>query len=105
MAVAKRRRNFYGSGMKCEWAPFGSCLESRRGWAPRRVASLLLFVSSVLMFVWPCAVGAGVFESTGRLGSARISHTATLLPNGTVLVAGGYYSVARAELYDPASGT
>ena len=35
------------------------------------------------------------------------SHTATLLPNGKVLVAGGLHGVrlASAELYDPASGT
>src|SRR5436309_1831309 len=50
---------------------------------------------------------------TGSLNTARFYHTATLLPNGMVLVAGGYdidlnnnhNSLASAELYDPASGT
>src|SRR6266536_2532792 len=48
------------------------------------------------------------FDNTGSLGTARHSHTATLLPNGKVLVAGGFNSsgiLASAELYDPASGT
>src|SRR5262249_13388760 len=31
--------------------------------------------------------------------------TATLLPNGKVLVAAGYNGLSSAELYDPASGT
>ena len=46
---------------------------------------------------------------TGSLHTARYLHTATLLPNGMVLVAGGLGSnlnaLSSAELYDPASGT
>src|SRR5437868_3620013 len=47
------------------------------------------------------------FDNTGSLNTARGVHTATLLPNGKVLVAGGYGSgvFASAELYDPASGS
>src|ERR1700692_3527770 len=47
------------------------------------------------------------FGNTGSLGTAREYHTATLLPNGKVLVAGGYNGgfLASAELYDPAIGT
>src|SRR5437588_1571441 len=48
------------------------------------------------------------FSNTGSLNTARYLHTATLLPNGMVLVAGGNDSSnnpsASAELYDPASG-
>ena len=45
---------------------------------------------------------------TGNLNTARSNHTATLLQNGKVLVAGGFdgnHSLNSAELYDPASGT
>ncbi len=50
---------------------------------------------------------AGSFLTTGALNNARYAHTATLLPGGTVLVAGGYGTnqMTSAELYDPAIGT
>lgn len=49
----------------------------------------------------------GKWSSTGSLGMARDSHTATLLPGGQVLVAGGrnFNLLGSAELYDPASKT
>ena len=45
----------------------------------------------------------GRWTPTGALGTARIGHTATLLPSGQVLVAGGSGD-SSAELYDPATG-
>ncbi len=51
--------------------------------------------------------GLNTFTGTGSLTTARESHTATLLPNGKVLVSGGYGTagaLASAELYDPATG-
>ena len=51
----------------------------------------------------------GTFVPTGSLNTGRSSHTATLLNNGKVLVAGGTDSsnahLASAELYDPATET
>jgi len=68
-----------------------------------------LFLGTGMVLVQPCAGASGVFEDTGSLGTARERFTATLLPNGKVLVAGGLddtvTALASAELYDPASGT
>jgi len=58
----------------------------------------------------------GTWTATGSLEAARSSHTATLLPSGKVLVAGGYVlggggdiivfvSLSSAEVYDPSTGT
>jgi hypothetical protein len=44
------------------------------------------------------------FKTTGAMAAARTQHTATLLGDGTVLVAGGYQG-ATAEIYNPATGT
>jgi hypothetical protein len=50
----------------------------------------------------------GTFAATGNMTIGRSGHTATLLPDGTVLIAGGGVgssSTVSAELYDPAAGT
>ncbi len=49
----------------------------------------------------------GDFTPTGSLALARYNHTATALPDGKVLVAGGYGFagvLGSAELYDPSTG-
>ena len=52
------------------------------------------------------------FTSAGNMSFARLQHTATLLPNGKVLIAGGgngpdlidgYFVVEQAEQFDPAT--
>ena len=52
---------------------------------------------------------SGTFSETGAMAVGRGGHTATLLLNGEVLVAGGIASTMgvqqSAELYDPATGT
>ena len=77
----------------------------------RLVLFPLPFLGAALVLVHPCAGAGGTWTATGSLGAARSLHSATLLPNGKVLAAGGtifnggaYTVLASAELYDPASG-
>jgi len=50
----------------------------------------------------------GLWTATGSLNDVREGQTATLLPSGRVLIAGGDQAnnvvLATAELYDPAAG-
>jgi hypothetical protein len=54
-----------------------------------------------------CDPSTETFSATGSLATARTFHTATLLNDGTVLVAGGFNNpggyLASAEIYDPAT--
>jgi hypothetical protein len=74
----------------------------------RVLACILLVVTTA-----PTAV-AQQFTAAGDLADARLAHTATLLPDGRVFVAGGgqgpdlidgFWVVPGAEIFDPATGT
>src|ERR1700722_4769789 len=72
------------------------------------VTAAAAMLAAVLCFAafGPAALGAS-WSNTGSMATARGGHTATLLSNGKVLVAGGYNAgtfIATAELYDPATG-
>ncbi len=94
----------------------------QRCWAPGRCSSLagylgwqggggeasrgnLLFLPTAELY----DPAAGTFTATGSMTVARSGHTATLLPSGKVLIAGGESDLGTtlmsAELYDAAAGT
>jgi hypothetical protein len=87
-------------------APSGSLGLAAARW--RRV--LLVATAGLLVLLGPGVRGAaadaapGTFVATGALNTGRAAHTAILLRDGEVLVAGGSGPIASAELYDPASG-
>ncbi len=70
-----------------------------------RAALLIVFLCKGLIFA-PFCTAQSNFVLTGSMSSARDYQTATLLPNGEVLVAGGYNNgyLASAELYNPTTG-
>src|SRR5436190_19904002 len=72
-----------------------------------RIAFLLFFLGGAgLILLQPCAGAPFTFENTGSLNTGRFRDTATLLSNGTVLVAGGGdFASTSAELYEPPTGT
>ncbi len=73
-------------------------------YSPKPVARIACITALVLA----TTLSFASWTQTGSLHSARASHTATLLPNGAVLAAGGTAdngALASSELYNPASGT
>src|SRR5687768_16701906 len=77
------------------------------------MTSKLVFLLLVLAVYHPSmglAQSPGTFTATGDMTSRRHLHTATLLADGRVLIAGGNSLLSQrtqssAELYDPRSGT
>ena len=78
---------------------------------PKKLWCRGLFVFLVTVsLAFPVFAGSpGTWTITGSLNIARAAHTATLLPNGDELVAGGQdasgNALASAELYNPTIGT
>jgi hypothetical protein len=71
----------------------------------RRVTFPLLLLGAGLLLIQPCLGQSGTWMTTGSLITGHGGqNSATLLPNGKVLVASGC-GCTDAELYDPASGT
>jgi hypothetical protein len=137
--VAGRQQEFLGAGDLYD--PAAGQFSSKGVTAPMIVAyfhtASLLMNGKVLISgggdPWDGAYGLadaglydpvdGTFAATGKMGTCRFSHTATLLPEGSVLIAGGngdfcytsrtpsdYFaaipgSLRSAEVYDPSTGT
>jgi PKD repeat protein len=95
---------------------FNSSEESNMKTAPSRVLrrSIFLLISLLVatLIAWIRAPASYTIQETwtptGSLNTSRFEHTATLLEDGKVLVAGGASdgtSLTSAELYDPTAGT
>jgi N-acetylneuraminic acid mutarotase len=75
---------------------------------PAIMALALAFLILTAVLPQPSLAAPGSWNPIGSMGTARQNHTATLLADGRVLVAGGYYFdenayyLDSAELFNPA---
>ena len=65
------------------------------GWVYRPGAAVILVALALSLALPQAALAANTWTGTGSLGTPRYHHTATLLPNGKVLVAGGEDSLSH----------
>ena len=83
----------------------------------RRVLTIGFLIGGGILFPHCFAQSPGTFAPTGSMTNARAAHTATMLQDGRVLIAGGTNGIAgetngplivplvNAEIYSPATGT
>src|SRR5690349_8632454 len=71
------------------------------------LALIGLSVVSVALVLGYVASAQSLSEKTvvPKMSIARAGHTATLLPDGRVLVVGGNYAITTSEIYDPLLNT
>ena len=86
-------------------------MKTQRNLARYRLSLALAGLTTVTILMLGTVQQAHVttpsWTHTGHLHTARVFHTATLMPNGKVLVVGGISGLIvlnSAEMYDPASG-
>jgi hypothetical protein len=114
--VAQPTVDLYDPGTNT-WSPTGSML------SPRYFFTATLLQNGTVLAAGGCNIGncgtvtsssetydsaSGKWSLVGKLSAARDYHTATLLPSGKVLVAGGYGVsgvTSSAELFDPVTST
>jgi hypothetical protein len=103
------------------WAATGGMIEARAGQTATLLpdgtvlvaggSSIISSIGSLLASAELYDPSSGSWTATRSMIEARAGHTATLLPDGRVLVAGGGIIssigslLASAELYDPSSGS
>jgi hypothetical protein len=109
--------------MQGSFSPAGSLTTVRTGHTASLLSNgkVLIAGGYATLARWPVWASAeifdpveGTFTATGSMATPRAGHTATLLPDGRVLIAGGYAQMAftsptaplaSAELYDPSTGS
>ena len=98
-----------------EWSLTGSLHEGRFGHTATLLGDGRVLVTGGLDYDFPQRLLksaelydpiTGTWTQTGEMAVAREWHTATLLPNGKVLVVGGTgQAIYESEIYDPDTGT